>query len=70
VGEKQNQPCQVSRKASLKVDFRESRVTSDSGVVRRGDFEMWRSVCCGVTFMRPLNVRPEFTSQNAKRNLP
>jgi len=33
VGEKQNQPFQLSFNASLKVDFQGSRVTSDSGMV-------------------------------------
>src|SRR5712691_5709902 len=33
VGEKQNQPSQLSFNASLKVDFRGSRVTSDGGLI-------------------------------------
>jgi hypothetical protein len=33
VGEKQNQPFQLSVNASLKVDFQGSRVTSDSGLL-------------------------------------
>jgi hypothetical protein len=33
VGEKQNQPFQLSFSASLKVDFQGSRVTSDGSVV-------------------------------------
>jgi len=33
VGEKQNQPSQLSINASLKVDFQGSRVTSDSGLI-------------------------------------
>jgi hypothetical protein len=33
VGEKQNQPFQLSFNASLKVDFQGSRVTSDGGLV-------------------------------------
>jgi hypothetical protein len=32
VGEKQNQPFQISFNASLKVDFQGSRVTSDGGL--------------------------------------
>jgi len=32
VGEKQNQPFQLSFNASLKVDFQGSRVTSDGGL--------------------------------------
>jgi hypothetical protein len=33
VGEKQNQPFQISFDASLKVDFQGSRVTSDGGLI-------------------------------------
>jgi hypothetical protein len=33
MGEKQNEPFQLSFKASLKVDFRGSRVTSDGGLI-------------------------------------
>jgi hypothetical protein len=33
VGEKQNQPFQLSFNASLKVDFQGSRVTSDGGLI-------------------------------------
>jgi len=33
VGEKQNQPFQLSFNASLKVDFQSSRVTSDGGLI-------------------------------------
>jgi hypothetical protein len=33
MGEKQNQPFQLSFNASLKVDFQESRVTSDGGLL-------------------------------------
>ena len=33
MGEKQNQPFQLSFNASLKVDFQGSRVTSDGGMV-------------------------------------
>jgi hypothetical protein len=33
VGEKQNQPIQLSFNASLKVDFQGSRVTSDAGLI-------------------------------------
>lgn len=33
MGEKQNQPFQLSFNASLKVDFQGSRVTSDSGMI-------------------------------------
>jgi hypothetical protein len=33
VGERQNQPFQLSFNASLKVDFQGSRVTSDGGLI-------------------------------------
>jgi hypothetical protein len=33
VGEKQNGPFQLSFNASLKIDFRGSRVTSDGGLI-------------------------------------
>ena len=33
MGEKQNQPSQLSFNASLKVDFQGSRVTSDGGLI-------------------------------------
>jgi hypothetical protein len=33
MGEKQNQPFQLSFNSSLKVDFQGSRVTSDSGLI-------------------------------------
>jgi hypothetical protein len=33
VGEKQNQPFQLSFNASLKIDFQGSRVTSDGGLI-------------------------------------
>jgi hypothetical protein len=33
VGEKQNQPIQLSFSASLKIDFPGSRVTSDGGLI-------------------------------------
>ena len=33
MGEKQNQPFQLSFNATLKVDFQGSRVTSDGGLV-------------------------------------
>jgi hypothetical protein len=33
VGEKQNQPFQLSFNASLEVDFQASRVTSDGGLI-------------------------------------
>jgi hypothetical protein len=33
VGEKQNQPFQISFNASLKVDFQRSRVTSNAGLI-------------------------------------
>ena len=35
MGEKQNEPFQLSFNASLKVDFQGSRVTSDGGLVIR-----------------------------------
>jgi len=38
VGEKQNQPFQLCFKASLKVDFRGSRITSDGGLILVGEF--------------------------------
>jgi hypothetical protein len=37
VGEKQNQPFQLSFNASLKVDSQGSRLTSDGGLVRELD---------------------------------
>ena len=33
MGEKQNEPFQLSFNASLKVDFQGSRVTSDGGLI-------------------------------------
>jgi len=33
MGEKQNQPFQLSFNASLKIDFQELRVTSDGGLI-------------------------------------
>jgi len=33
MGEKQNQPFQLSFNASLKIDFQGSRVTSDGGLI-------------------------------------
>ena len=33
MGEKQNQPFQLSLNSSLKVDFQGSRVTSDGGLI-------------------------------------
>ncbi len=33
MGEKQNQPFQLSFNASLRIDFQESRVTSDGGLI-------------------------------------
>ncbi len=33
MGEKQNQPVQLSFNASLKIDFQGSRVTSDGGLI-------------------------------------
>ena len=33
MGDKQNQPFQLSFNASLKIDFRGSRVTSDGGLI-------------------------------------
>jgi hypothetical protein len=33
MGEKQNQPFQLSSNASLKIDFQGSRVTSDGGLM-------------------------------------
>jgi hypothetical protein len=33
MGETQNQPFQLSYNASLKVDFQDSRVTSDGGLI-------------------------------------
>jgi hypothetical protein len=39
VGEKQNQPFQLSFNASLKVDFQGSRVTSDGGLILVREFD-------------------------------
>jgi hypothetical protein len=39
VGEKQNQPFQLSFNLSLKVDFQGSRVTSDSGLFLVREFD-------------------------------
>ena len=33
MGEKQNPPFQLTLNASLKIDFQESRVTSDGGLI-------------------------------------
>ena len=33
MGEKQNQPFQLTLNASLKIDFQGSRVTSDGGLI-------------------------------------
>jgi hypothetical protein len=43
MGEKQNQPFQLSFNASLKVDFQGSRVTSESGLILIRELE---SVAC------------------------
>jgi hypothetical protein len=39
MGEKQNQPFQLSFNASLKVDFQGSRVTSDGGLILIRDLD-------------------------------
>jgi hypothetical protein len=39
MGERQNQPFQLSFSASLRVDFQGSRVTSDGGLVLVGELD-------------------------------
>ena len=41
MGEKQNQPFQLSFNASLKVDFQGSRVTSDCGLILVRELERY-----------------------------
>ena len=41
MGEKQNQPFQLSFNASLKIDFQGSRVTSDGGLVLVRELDEW-----------------------------
>ena len=46
MGEKQNQPFELSFNASLKVDFQGSRVTSDGGLILIREWMsdwVWRS---------------------------
>ena len=37
MGDRQNQPFQLSFNASLRIDFQGSRVTSDGGLILVGD---------------------------------
>ena len=54
MGEKQNQPFQLSFNPSLKVDFQGSRVTSDSGLllVRELDERLGLSALIAENIMR------------------
>jgi len=81
MGEKQNQPFQLSFNASLKVDFQGSRVTSDGGLllVRELDErlgleklieELSANACKPppTDFARQLQFRGEDDIQNARLN--
>src|SRR5579863_469597 len=66
VGEKQNQPFQLSFNPSLKVDFQGSRVTSDSGLllVRELDERL------GLSSLITDNIRDDRRGQNTQLPLP
>lgn len=66
MGEKQNQPFQLSFHPYLKVDFRGSRVTSDSGLllVRELDERL------GLSGLIAENVRDDRRGKNAQLPLP
>jgi len=66
VGEKQNQPFQLSFNPSLKVDFQGSRVTSDSGLllVRELDERL------GLSALIVENIRDDRRGKNTQLTLP
>jgi predicted ribosome quality control (RQC) complex YloA/Tae2 family protein len=66
VGEKQNQPFQLSFHPYLKVDFRGSRVTSDSGLllVRELDERL------GLSGLIAENIRDDRRGKNTQLPLP
>ena len=66
MGEKQNQPFQLSFNPSLKVDFQGSRVTSDSGLllVRELDERL------GLSSLITDNIRDDRRGQNTQLPLP
>jgi DDE family transposase len=66
VGEKQNQPFQLSFNPSLKVDFQGSRVTSDSGLllVRELDERL------GLSALIVENIRDDRRGKNTQLPLP
>jgi hypothetical protein len=66
VGEKQNQPFQLSFNPSLKVDFQGSRVTSDGGLllVRQLDERL------GLSALVAENIRDDRRGKNTQLPLP
>jgi hypothetical protein len=66
VGEKQNQPFQLSFNPSLKVDFQGSRVTSDGGLLLLRELDEH----LGLSSLIAANIMDERRAKNTQLPLP
>ena len=66
MGEKQNQPFQLSFNTSLRVDFQGSRVTSDSGLLRVRELDER----LGLSALITKNIMDDRRGKNTQLPLP